>query len=209
MALPGTQGTSSSCHGNAAASECQQHHREGDLQCSCQGTAVPGEQPGAGRSPRAVSQQAIHPFPSPPTAPAALTSMSCSVKATLQKEMYCQRWRHHHHCMWKMPLVCSHECQGCQASSEVGTQVPPPPLESSSCGTEKQASPIPGPCGALGIPCPAAPEGHKHLLVSPVQAQPLQHRQLTGKTQQWLLRTFCTCREAITPWEKQYMTAFA
>lgn len=126
MALLGTQGTSSSCHGNAAASECQQHHREGDLQCSCQGTAVPGEQPGAGRSPRAVSQQAIHPFPSPPTAPAALTSMSCSVKATLQKEMYCQRWRHHGDCMRKMPLVCSHECQGCQATSEVGTQVPLP-----------------------------------------------------------------------------------
>lgn len=74
---------------------------------------------------------------------------------------------------------------------------------------EKEASLIPGPCTALGTPYPAAPERHKHLLVLPVQAQSLQHRELIGKTKQWLLWCFCTCREAVTPWEKQYMTPFA
>lgn len=59
-----------------------------------------------------------------PRPPAALTSTSCSVKATLQKEKCCQRWRHHRDCMLQMPLVCSQGCQGCQAPPEVGTHVP-------------------------------------------------------------------------------------
>lgn len=52
------------------------------------------------------------PSPAHPPPPAALTSTSCSVKATLQKEKCCQGWRHHRDCTLKMPLVCSQGCQG-------------------------------------------------------------------------------------------------
>lgn len=61
------------------------------------------------------------PSPAHPQPPAALTSTSCSVKATLQKEKCCQGWRHHGDCMLKMPLVRS---QGCQPPPEVGSHVP-------------------------------------------------------------------------------------
>lgn len=61
------------------------------------------------------------PSPAHPEPPAALTSRSCSVKATLQKEKCCQGWRRDGGCMLQMPLFCS---QGCQAPREVGSQVP-------------------------------------------------------------------------------------
>lgn len=71
---------------------------------------MPGGWPGAGHSLGTVTQQMsvpLSPFPSPPAALAALTSTSCSVKATLQREKRSQGWRHPGECPLQTPLGCS------------------------------------------------------------------------------------------------------
>lgn len=167
VGLPGTQRTGSSCHGDAVASECQQRHW--DLEGSCQGTAVPGGWPGAGHSLGTVTQQAsvpLSPFPSPPAALAALTSTSCSVKATLQREKRNQGWRHHGECPLQTPLGCS----GGAGHHQKWWPKSPSPREWN--GVKVQSLDHVVPCDP---PVSQLPEGCGCSPVLPVQAQSLQH----------------------------------
>lgn len=58
-------------------------------------------------------------------------------------------------------------------------------------------------------PRPAAPQQRCRCSpLLPLQAQSLQHRELTGEAQQRLLQGFCICGEAVTPLERLLMEAF-
>lgn len=93
------------------------------------------------------------PSPPHPRPPAALTSTSCSVKATLQKEKCCQGWRHHGALQAKNALGL---LPGVPATTRSGDPSAPH-LESGSCAVEKEGSPIPRGHSALGPPLSCSP----------------------------------------------------
>lgn len=147
--IAGARRSGSSRHGNAAASECQQRHRERDSCSDCQGTAGPG--PGA-RRPSPAPLSPAHPRPL-----AALTSTSCSVRATLRKEKRCQRWWH------RGGAACRKRTWSAPTGAGHHQNWGPPPAERLSC--HGKPSPRSMPCP--GTPRPAAPGARPFYLCRP------------------------------------------
>lgn len=163
----GAQRSGSSRHGNAAASECQQRHRERDSCSNCQGTAVPGL---GARHPSPVPCP-LSPFPSPPPAPSSphlhvLLRQSHTAKREALSGVVAPGG-----CTPKTRLGCS---QGCRPPPELG----PLPAERLLCHGKPhpRSTPCPGTPPLSCSPPAAMPVLAPFTSAGPVSPAPGAHR---------------------------------